>query len=241
MKSKLKIGFVSHTEHSSFAFPPPRLLLSGRTRPPSNRAVQACPAVNTHEKRIIEVLAPFSLQMRCLTNNKGGYDFHLVDQGTRIDADLISQFVSFMPREIWRNPKAPVVQITLPHIFVCDEPCYLTQLPAWASEDAANIPGQFISGRFPADVWPRSLNLSFEWSNLNSDFRMKRGSAVCYLLVETTDLTQEVSLVEASMTEDLKSYISKMDGVVKFTSGSFGLFDRARAVRPLSLLSEIEK
>ncbi|MEH6715964.1 hypothetical protein [Parasphingorhabdus flavimaris] len=234
----MKIGYVPINSKSSLAFAPPRLLRGSRTQALSDRAVQACPAVNVVERRIIEILAPFSIQIRCISNSRSGYDFHIIENGTRIDREIIPQFVTFMPRKFWRNEKYPVVQIGLPHIFVCDENCYVTQMPAWASDRAANIPGQLISGRFPTHIWPRSLNLSFEWKDFQADFKMKAGEPICYLFVETDNLEANVSLVSAKMTADLRSYLDKMEDVVKFTSGSFGLFDRAAEVRPKTLLSE---
>lgn len=238
MSDRVKIGYVSVNNRSSVVFPPPRLLRSIRTAPLSSRAVQSCPAVNVLEKRIIEVLAPFSLQIRCVANSRGGLDFHCIDSGTRIDQELIPQYVTFMPRQFWRTEGVPVVQIGLPHIFVCDTSCYVTQMPPWASEKCAKIPGSVIAGRFPTHVWPRSLNLSFEWSDLSADFCMRIGEPICSLFVETADPESEISLVHAKMTKDLQDYLVKIEDVVKYSSGSFQLFDRARQVRPSVLLQE---
>lgn len=238
MADRVKVGYVPVNDRSSVVFPPPRLLRSTRSAPLGRRAVQSCPAVNILERRIIEVLAPFNLQIRCIKNDKGGFDFHCIDSGTRIDHDLIPQFVTFMPQQFWRSEGVPVVQIGLPHIFVCDTPCYITQMPAWASDKCADIPGRLISGRFPTHIWPRSLNLSFEWDRLDQDFRMKSGDPVCSLFVETGDPESDVSLVSAKRTDELQSYLTKIEDVVKFSSGSFNLFERALEVRPKTLLTE---
>lgn len=238
MAARVKIGYVPVNNRSSIVFPPPRLIRSTRSAPLSNRAVQSCPAVNVLEKRIIEILAPFSLQIRCVSNSRGGFDFHCVDSGTRIDRELIPQHVTFMAPQFWRTEGVPVVQIGLPHIFICDTSCYVTQMPAWASNKCAEIPGTLISGRFPTHIWPRSLNLSFEWSNTGEDFSMKIGEPVCSLFVETADPESDVSLVHAKMTDDLRDYLVKIEDVVKFSSGSFNLFERAMKVRPEVLLRE---
>lgn len=41
------------------------------------------------------------------------------------------------------------------------------------------------------------------------------------------------------MTAELQEYLAKIGDVVKFTSGSFDLFERAKQVRPTSLLQEL--
>lgn len=217
------------------------MLLRSRAAPISYGAVQACPAVNTFENRTIEVLAPFSLRLRCIESASGGYDFHLVDSGTRVDEDVIARQVTFVERRFWREPNTPVVQIALPHFFVCDETCYLTQAPPWASKPAIQIPGNFISGRFPTDVWPRSLNLAFEWTDRDRDFVMKRGEAACYLLVETSRVDAPIRLVRGQLTAELLAYRQQIEDVAKYTSGAFNLFDEARKVRPAHLLEEVQE
>ena len=201
--------------------------------------MQACPAVNTFERRIIEIPAPFSFGVRCVKSKNNNFDFHLLEDHTRIDDDLISNFITFMPRDTWRTATAPVVQIALPHIFVSDQVCYLSQMPPWASANGIDYPGQFIGGRFPTHIWPRSLNLSFEWTDIRKDFRMKRDQAACYLFIETSDPEASIRLCPSKMTDGLKEYRSRIEDVVKFTSGSFKLFDEVAIFRPVSLLSEV--
>lgn len=236
----VEIGYVPVHSKSSLAFPPPRVLLSQRLQPLSRRAVQSCPAVNTFENRTIEILAPFSIRLRCVQSDRGKFDVHVIAEGTRLDLPLVRQFVTVMPREIWRSEEAPVIQVGLPHFFVSDVECFLTQTPAWASESKNVIPGKIISGRFPTHIWPRTLNLAFEWSEQSEDLVLKRGDPCCYLLVEGPNPNLPVRLFPAAMTEELKEYRSRMEDVVKFTSGSFKLFEEAEKVRPSKLVSEIK-
>ncbi len=235
----MTIGYVPAELSAAIAFPAPRMLLSARSQPLSRRAVQACPAVNTFESRAIEILAPFSLRLRCVDGARGAYDFHIVEDGTVPDAKVIERHVGFMARQFWRTPDAPVVQINLPHFFVCDETCYLTQAPAWASAKRALLPGMLISGRFPTDIWPRPLNLAFEWTERDQDFIMRRGEAVCYFMVETATPELPIRLVQAKLTPELQDYRKQIEDVVAYTSGAFTLFDEAKKVRPEKLLCEV--
>ena len=233
---RVLIGYVPANIRSSIAFPAPRLLLAGRATPLGPRAVQSCPAVNVFENRVIVIAAPFSLRLRCVKSHSGKYNIHVVDSGTRLDRDVIERHLTVMPREFWRIDSAPVIQIALPHFFVSDEVCYLSQLPAYASDDAVTIPGRLISGRFPLHIWPRSLNLAFEWTDLEADFVMKRGEAACYLTFETERPHVPIELVAAEATPELLKYRSAIEDVVKYTSGSFSLFVEAEKIRPKYLL-----
>lgn len=173
-----------------------------------------------------------------MLDGKGRFNVHVVPSGTRVDEELIGAYVTIMEREFWRNEKHPVVQIALPHFFLSDDVCYATQMPAWASEQAAKIPGRFISGRYPIHLWPRSLNLAFEWVDFESDFAMKRGEPVCYLIFETEFPDRPIRLVRGKLTADLQEYRAQIENVVKYTSGSFALFKEAELLRPKSLLTE---
>ena len=53
--AKTRIGFVPQNLRGSIAFPEPRLLRKSRAKPLSRMAVQACPAVNAFEQRVIEI------------------------------------------------------------------------------------------------------------------------------------------------------------------------------------------
>lgn len=234
-----KIGFVPNSLTASIAFPVPRLLRKGRDVPRSRRAVQACPAVNAFERRTIEVLAPYSLQLRCVPIGDNKFDFHLIDKGTRIDPEKAKTHVVPISRDRWRTPDAPVVQIAPPYFFLCDTPCHLTMMPAWASPGSAQIPGQFISGRYPVHLWPRTLNLAFEWRDFGSDFKMKRGEPACYLYAEPEDPDSTISLVAGRLTGEVAAYRARLEGVVGYTSQTFKLLDDIRRYRPKTLLEEI--
>lgn len=238
MAEKHLIGFVALENRSSIAFPVPRLVKSTRSFALGSKAVQACPAVNGLERRLIEIPAPFSLQMRCIAHQNGRFSVHIIPAGTRIDHKHAAQLVTVMPRETWRHPSYPVIQIPLPHFFVSDSLTYLTQMPAWASVEGVRYPGSLIGGRFRADLWPRALNLAFEWTDFNADFQMRRGQPSCYLFPEISNPESEILLKEFPLSADLRDYADKISDVVKYTSGTFSLLDRAKEVRPKKLLKE---
>jgi hypothetical protein len=236
----VEVGHVLVAAKSQAAFPEPRLVGSQRFEALSHRAVQACPAVNQYESRLVEICSPFSLQLRCIPTATGKFSIHVVPEGTRLDDELVPSFVSVMPREFWRQDTYPVVQIAIPYCFVCDEPCYLTQLPPYLSHSFSAFPGLFISGRFPTHVWPRTLNLAFEWTDFERDLIIRRNSPVSYVLLETSRPELPIRLRRAKLTPELRTYRSYMEDVPKFTVGTFTLIRQLSDRRPKELL-EVEE
>ena len=155
---------------------------------------------------------------------------------TRLDEELIPNFVIPMQKKFWRTENRPVVQIAIPYYFVCDEVCYLNQLPPYLSESFLNFPGLFISGRFPTHIWPRSLNLAFEWHDIDKDMIIKRGEPLSYLLFETERPAAPINLIEAKETPALVDYRRNFEDIPKFTSQSFTFMRDIELKRPKKLL-----
>lgn len=236
-KNYIAVGYALIVDKSHAAFPAPRIVGGSRSAPRSRRAVQSCPAVNVFEARLAEILSPFSIRLRLIKRSAESFDLHLVPDGTRLDADLVRSFVSIMPQDFWRREACPVVQIAIPYCFVCDQVCYLTQLPPYLHQSFSEFPGLFISGRFPTHIWPRTLNLAFEWIDLKRDLVINRNAPISYVLFETDDPTLPIRLVRAVVTDELKRYRAQMEDVPKFTSGSFSLMGELSERRPTTLLS----
>ena len=99
-------------------------MFRSREKALSQRAVQACPTINELERDYYVIKNPFDIRLRC--EKRGDeYSLHIVDDGTRIDEDLIAQYVHLMQPHLWRTSTHPVVQIKVPYFFLSDEPCYI--------------------------------------------------------------------------------------------------------------------
>ena len=173
MNDGVDIGWYIDQSFGAFAFPDPVPVKSDRVKALSERAVQACPAVNEFERRLFEVRCPYHLHLE-LEKNADTYDLYVTDSKTRLDTDLVSKFVTLMEPRIWRNPNIPVVQISSPYIFLCDETCFLSQLPPFLGQRHLNWPGILISGRFDIKNWLRPLNWAFEWTDPSRPLNLKQ-------------------------------------------------------------------
>jgi hypothetical protein len=175
-----------------------------------------------------------------MIRNGDQYSLHTVTDATRLDDDLVPTFVSLMPRRLWRNTARPTIQIAIPYVFVCDEECYLSQLPPYLEPEFLGYPGLLISGRFPTHVWPRVLNLALEWCDLDRDLILKRGKAMCYVHFETSRPSASIVLRRARHTAALRDYRQNIEDVAKFAGGTFSLIREAERRRPAMLL-ELEE
>jgi hypothetical protein len=145
-----------------------------------------------------------------------------------------------MPQKFWRTRSRPVVQISIPFYFVCDEVCYLNQLPPFLSEThQKNFPGIFISGRFPTHIWPRSLNFAFEWQDAKRDLILTRGEPISYLMFETLRPFAPINLVEAVETDELRDYRALFEDLPNFTSQTFSFMSAIEAKHPSALLQRV--
>ena len=231
-----KVGwFIEENIPATFIFPEPKPVKNSREAPLSNRAVQACPAVNEYERDLYVLKSAFDLRLRCI-KRQDAFDLHVVDDGTRIDEDLVARFVFLMKPDLWRQSDKPVIQLRLPYFFLSDKPCFMTQTAPHMSQSILKWPGLMISGRFPINIWPRILNWAFEWHDLEKDVVIRRNDPLCYLYFETEHLRSNPNLFEIENTPELQEYRAGLAAVPKFMSNTFSLFETALERRPKELL-----
>ena len=234
-KKPVSIGWFTDAEFGDFVFPAPKAVKDSRTGPISERAVQACPAINEFERRLFQIDCPFHMHLE-LEKKADSYDLFIVDKTTRVDLDIASRYIKLMPPEIWRTPKIPVIQIFSPYIFFSDEEVFLQQIPPYLDYISQSWPGILIPGRFPIMNWMRPLNWAFEWIDTTKPIRLRQGQPLYYLQFETTRPSDPVEIVRAKVTEQIKEFKKGCGGAPKFVSNTFRLMDIAGQRRPKKLL-----
>ena len=236
-----KVGwFIDENIPATFIFPEPKPVKNSRELPLSNRAVQACPAVNFLERRYFQVNFPFDIGLSYEYVN-GSHNLLVINEKTRIDDDLINRFVVLMEPKFWRDKNYPTLQLKCPYVFISDDEIYMTQLPPFLSYKYNQLPGTVVAGRFPINIWPRVLSYGFEWVDKKKDLIFKKGDPWFYVFFETSNPEDSIQMVQADNTPELKEYRRGLSEVVKFTSNSFGLFETAKERRPSKLLKEKER
>ena len=233
-----KIGWlIEDGRPGNFIYNEPKPVSINNTKPISNMAVQACPAVNQVESRYFEVTCPFDLRLRC-EKKDSNFEIYSVPEGTRIDEELIKKNLNLMPIDSWRNEERPVIQIECPYAFITDDDIYLTQLSPFLNFNSSYWPGTLISGRFNITNWPRTLSWAFEWFDLSNDLILKRGHPWFYVFFEGNKAEDSFKIVEAEYTEELKKFKHSMVQTPRYVSSTFSLFKTAKSRRPKKLLVE---
>ena len=236
----IDIGWIVSPEFGDFAFYAPETVKTKRSKPLSNRSIQACPAVNELERRLFQVKCPFNLHLQ-IDKTPKGFDLFAIDNGTRLDDDLIPKFVTLNKPDIWRDPETPVIQIAMPYVFICDESCYMSQLPPFMEKNHHSWPGMMTSGRFQITNWPRILNWAFEWTDTNKSLKLKRGSPLFYVFFETLNPDDNIRLIRAEKTKELSDFRKGINGIPKYLSNTFKIMETAKQRRPEKLLKPADK
>lgn len=232
-----EVGWLIESDMASVIWDAPKAYARRLPAPKSAKSVQVCPAAVEFDARHFVIPAPVDINLRFRFDEKGQPGLINVDglQST-VRAKHLNNMVSLINRVEWRHPDRPIVQIVTPYVFVADEPVYINQLPPYLDYIDPPWPGVLISGRFPIDVWPRTLMWAFEWHDTTKDLVIARGDPWFYARFETNDPVQRVRLFEAELTPELREYMKSISGVTNYVNRTFSLFDRARERRPKTLL-----
>ena len=113
-------------------------------------------------------------------------------------------------------PSARQIQLSLPYVFVADEPVYLSQVAPFMHYRDEPWPGTIFGGRFPIDVWPRPLMWAFEWHDTERELKLARGEPLFYCQFETMPQDRPIRLVEAERTPELNQYLEHISGAVNY-------------------------
>jgi hypothetical protein len=227
---------------SQLVFAPPRRLKSGSGPRSHAKSVTACPAVLGLENRLFEVVCPVDLTLELCETDFGETAVRNVDGPlSAVRDDALAHLVHVHARDEWRHPDRPMMQLRLPYVFVADEPVYMSQLPPFLHFAETPPPGLMIPGRFPINVWPRTLTWAFEWHETGKPLVLRRGTPLFYLMFEVFPQSRAVQLVEAERTPELEAYLREIQGVVNYVNQTFSLFREAEKLRPGRLVRPKER
>lgn len=232
------VGWViDPAREATFIWDAPRKLGHAASSSAHAKSVANCPAVSDHEARLIEITCPIDIKLRFFRDAQGNPSMGAIDgDQSSVRPQQFSQMVMAVHPSEWRHPQRPLIQVMTPLLFVADQPVWMTQMPAYYHRPQPPLPGTMLGGRFPIHIWPRELVWAFEWHDVNTDLIIRRGDPWFYLSFETQDPSGHVRILEAEMTEPLRSYANGMRGVSNYVSRTFSLFKTATARRPETLL-----
>jgi hypothetical protein len=228
------VGWLLNTDNASMIWDSPKPVRVD-SQSTDVRSVAQCPSVLDFDRRHFTVNCPIDVHLRLKLTPNGVDITNVLGEKSPIRPDMLQRWVIFQPRNEWRHPQRPVLQFLTSYVFVSDDPVYISQYPP-IHHYAPDRPGVQICGRFPIDIWPRSLMWAFEWHDTSKDLILKRGEPLFSVRFDGPDPTAPVRLVEATKTPELESYIASITGVTEFVGQTYSLFKNARERRPAKLL-----
>ncbi len=234
----VEVGWLLRQAKASFIWDAPQPVLNKGPRATHAKAVSICPAVLDHNSRLIEVTCPIDARIRFQRDAQGRAKLeNALGDASPIRARHLGQMLQLVDEREWRHPERPVLQVITPYLFLADEPVWLTQLPPVHAYCPNPWPGVLVGGRYPIDVWPRTLMWAFEWHDTTKDLLLKRGDPWFVVRFETMDPSRKTRLVKAALTPALEEYLQGLEGVSNYVRGTFSLFNIARSRRPQRLLT----
>ncbi|MDE0255746.1 MAG: hypothetical protein OYG32_13210 [Rhodospirillaceae bacterium] len=227
------VGWLLNEERGGVIFDTPARVRSAEPSRRHAKSASRCPAILGLESRYFEVKYPFDLHLAFARDKEGKPGLrNRLGTRTPVRPTKIASLVHVANEAEWRHPRRPTIQLSLPYVFVADEPVYLSQVAPFMHYRDEPWPGTIFGGRFPIDIWPRPLMWAFEWHDTERERKLARSEPLFYCQFETAPQDRPVRLIEAERTAELSRYLEYISGVVNFVNQSFSLFRTAEERRP---------
>jgi hypothetical protein len=241
-RGPVTVGWCLTERKGSIIYPPPERVRSADLDRRHAKSASRCPAVINLESRHALVRCPFDIHLGFVRDGsgKGGLK-NLAGETSPIRGSKLGEKLHLTPEAEWRHPGVPTLQLSLPYLFVADEPVWMSQTAPWMHHNPEPWPGTVFGGRFPINVWPRPLMWAFEWHEPARPLRLRRGDPLFYAHFETVAPDRGIALVETEMTPELEAYLEQISGVVNYIGQTFSLFEAAAERRPERLLRPLPR
>ncbi|MCB1497593.1 MAG: hypothetical protein KDJ86_17565 [Bauldia sp.] len=238
----VKVGwFLNDDNKPGVVFTPPERVRSVEMSKSHAKSASRCPAVINLESRYFLIRCPFDLHLQFVRSPEGKpLVRNALGEKSPVRAKKLSEHLHVVGEPEWRYKDRPTIQISLPYVFVADEPVFLSQVAPFMHYRPQPLPGTIFGGRFPINVWPRPLMWAFEWHEPSKDIILQRGEPLFYAQFETEPADRPVQVFEAEKTPELREYLAHIGGAVNYVNQTFSLFKEAEAHRPARLVKARE-
>ena len=234
----VKVGWLLNEEKGGILFDPPERVRSADMNKQHAKSASRCPAVINLESRYFSIACPYDMRLGFIRGAKGEAGLrNMLGDSSPVRANKLGNVIHMVPEHEWRYPARPTIQMTLPYVFITDEPVYVNQVAPFMHYRPDPMPGTIFGGRFPINLWPRPLMWAFEWHDISKELVLTRGEPLFYCMFETAPQDRPVVMVEAERTPELNSYLELISGAVNYVNQTFSLFKAAEERRPPTLLT----
>ena len=241
-KGSVDIGWLIDQDRSSVIFYPPERVRTVDINKEHAKSASRCPAVIGLESRYFLIRCPFDLHLAFTRDDNGRPVLRNLDgDKSAVRSNKIKQHINIAAEKEWRQKNVPTIQVSLPYLFIADEPVFMTQTPPFMHYNKTPWPGVLFGGRFPINIWPRHLMWAFEWYDTSKPLKIKRGEPMFYAGFETLPQSRTIRMIEAEDTPELREYLNMISGAVNYVNQTFSLFEEAEARRPSQLVKRLTR
>ncbi len=234
----VKVGWFLNERKGGIIYDPPERVRSVELNRTHAKSASRCPAVINLESRYFAVKCPFDIHIGFARDKEGKPALrNLAGTQSSVRASKLGEKLHITSEVEWRHKDIPTIQLSLPYVFISDEPVYMSQVAPFMHYAKEPLPGTIFGGRFPINVWPRPLMWAFEWHEPEKPIKIARGTPLFYVAFETIPADRSVALFEAEVTPELDEYLELISGAVNYVNQTFSLFEAAEARRPTTLLA----
>lgn len=236
------VGWMLTDQKAGIIYFPPERVRSVDLNRRHAKSASRCPAVINLESRYFVIRCPFDINIGFARDDKGKPVLrNLSGEASAIRASKLGEKLHLTNEAEWRHADVPTIQLSLPYVFIADEPVYMSQVAPFMHYSRDPLPGTIFGGRFPINVWPRPLMWAFEWHDTTKPIRISRGDPLFYATFETMPQDRGVTVVETEVTAELKDYMELISGAVNYVNQTFSLFEAAEARRPTTLVKPVRR
>jgi hypothetical protein len=236
------VGWMLTEKKAGIIYYPPERVRSVDLNKRHAKSASRCPAVINLESRYFVIRCPFDINIGFARDDKGKPVLrNLSGEASAIRASKLGEKLHITSEVEWRRPEVPTIQLSLPYVFIADEPVYLSQVAPFMHYQKEPLPGTIFGGRFPIHVWPRPIMWAFEWHDTTKPIRIARGEPLFYATFETAPQDRSVVMVETEETPELKEYMELISGAVNYVNQTFSLFEAAEERRPPVLVKPVPR
>ena len=238
----VQVGWFLNEKKGGIIYDAPERVRSVEMNREHAKSASRCPAVINMESRYFMVKCPFDIHIGFARDDKGKPVLrNLAGTQSSIRASKLGDKLHITSEVEWRTKGIPTIQLSLPYVFIADEPVYMSQVSPFMHYTKDPLPGTLFGGRFPINVWPRPLMWAFEWHEPDKPIKIKRGDPLFYAGFETQSPERSIALTETEVTPELNEYMEMISGAVNYVNQTFSLFEAAEERRPETLLKPIAR
>lgn len=241
-RGPVQVGWFLNEQRGGIIYDAPERVRSVEMSREHAKSASRCPAIINMESRYFMVKCPFDIHIGFARDDKGKPVLrNLAGTKSSIRVSKLGEKLHITSEVEWRNKGIPTIQLSLPYVFISDEPVYATQLSPFMHYNKDPLPGTIFGGRFPINVWPRPLMWAFEWYEPEKPIKIKRGDPLFYMTFETQSPERPITVTETELTPELNDYMDLISGAVNYVNQTFSLFEAAEKRRPETLLKPITR